>query len=65
VEREPIDIPDRPASGGYERPPRDPETIVPDYAAELEKKHGKQRLASRGDRDADASAIAQHEDAKR
>jgi len=65
VEREPIDIPDRPASGGYERPPRDPETIVPDYAAELEKKHGKQRLASRGDRDADAAAIAQHEDAKR
>lgn len=65
VEREPIDIPDRPGSGGYERPPRDPATIVPDYAAELLHKHGKHRLPSDGDRDAEAAAIAQHEDAKR
>ncbi|WP_298741942.1 polyphosphate kinase 2 [uncultured Microbacterium sp.] len=35
VEREPIDIPPRPASGGYERPPREAQNYVPDYAAEL------------------------------
>lgn len=35
VEREPIDIPERPASGGYERPPRELQNYVPDYAAEV------------------------------
>jgi polyphosphate kinase 2 len=35
VEREPIEIPERPASGGYERPPRDEDSTVPDYAATL------------------------------
>jgi hypothetical protein len=35
VSREPIEIPPRPASGGYERPPREPDTVVPDYASEL------------------------------
>ena len=35
VERDPIDIPPRPASGGYERPPRDLQNYVPDYAAEV------------------------------
>ncbi len=34
---EPIEIPARPASGGYERMPRDPGTLVPDYAAERER----------------------------
>lgn len=34
---EPVVIPPRPASGGYERLPRDPATLVPDYAAELER----------------------------
>lgn len=35
VERAPIEIPPRPESGGYERPPRDAANIVPDYAATL------------------------------
>lgn len=35
VEREPIDIPPRPPSGGYERPPREAQNYVPDYAAKL------------------------------
>lgn len=35
VERSPIDIPPRPAAGGYERPPRDEDTLVPDHAATL------------------------------
>ncbi len=33
VERQPIEIPARPASGGYERPPRELQNYVPDYAA--------------------------------
>lgn len=35
LDREPVAIPPRPQSGGYVRPPRDPATHVPDYAAEL------------------------------
>lgn len=35
IERAPIDIPPRPASGGYERPPRELQNHVPDYAATL------------------------------
>ena len=35
LERPEIEIPARPASGGYERPPRDLSTQVPDYAATL------------------------------
>lgn len=35
VERAPIPIPARPASGGYERPPRELQNYVPDYAATL------------------------------
>jgi len=35
VEREPIDIPPRPPSGGYERPPRELQNYVPDFAATL------------------------------
>ncbi|GAA0497968.1 polyphosphate kinase 2 [Microbacterium aurantiacum] len=35
VERPAIEIPSRPASGGYERPPRDDAGQVPDYAAAL------------------------------
>ena len=35
VSREDIKIPERPASGGYERPPRDEDNAVPDYAAEV------------------------------
>ena len=39
VERAPIEIPPRPAAGGYERPPRDESSLVPDYAAEVEERH--------------------------
>jgi polyphosphate kinase 2 len=65
VDREPIEIPPRPASRGYERPPREPDTIVPDYAAELEEKHLRHRLVEgHGDRrDEEAAAIAAREDA--
>jgi hypothetical protein len=37
VERDPIDIPPRPPCGGYERPPREQQNYVPDFAATLEK----------------------------
>ena len=36
VDREEVDIPPRPAPGGYERPPRNVENYVPDVASELE-----------------------------
>ena len=35
VPRAEVVIPPRPASGGYERPPRDPHALVPDHAAGL------------------------------
>ncbi|CNF69518.1 PvdS [Mycobacterium tuberculosis] len=35
VERPPLQLPDRPPSKGYERPPRDEQTYVPDHAATL------------------------------
>ena len=35
VTRVPLTLPKRPASTGYERPPRDTQTYVPDYAASL------------------------------
>lgn len=35
VERDPIDIPPRPPSGGYERPPRETQNYVPDVAGTL------------------------------
>lgn len=35
VEREPIELPDRPAPAGYVRPPRDTQHYVPDYASTL------------------------------
>ncbi|MDQ1128179.1 polyphosphate kinase 2 [Microbacterium sp. SORGH_AS_0888] len=38
VPREEVVIPPRPPSGGYERPPRDELSIVPDYAATLERR---------------------------
>jgi polyphosphate kinase 2 len=36
VKRRALSLPDRPASRGYERPPREHFTYVPDHAAELE-----------------------------
>ncbi len=35
VQRVPLELPDRPKSKGYERPPRDSQTYVPDFAATL------------------------------
>jgi polyphosphate kinase 2 len=37
IERAPIEIPARPASKGYERPPRNEATLVPDHAREVER----------------------------
>lgn len=47
VERDPIDIPRRPASKGYERPPRNSSTQVPDYADELEVQAAAKKLAKK------------------
>jgi polyphosphate kinase 2 len=44
VERETIEIPSRPPSGGYERPPRDLATQVPDYASTIEARRDAKRL---------------------
>jgi hypothetical protein len=35
VTRLPLSLPNRPRSTGYERPPRDTQTYVPDHAASL------------------------------
>lgn len=43
VEPELIEIPPRPPAGGYERPPREWGTAVPDYAGELMKRHDRQK----------------------
>ncbi|MEV8370793.1 polyphosphate kinase 2 [Microbacterium sp. NPDC064584] len=67
VEREEVIVPERPASGGYERPPRDMTSTVPDYAKELEKRHKDERVASKKskkDREADAADIAEKEEEK-
>ena len=37
--RPPLDLPKRPESSGYERPPREQNHYVPDYASELLEKH--------------------------
>ncbi|MGZ0710463.1 polyphosphate kinase 2 (plasmid) [Coraliomargarita sp. W4R53] len=60
VEREEIVIPPRPPSGGYERPPRDFSTHVPDVAAEAEKKAEEKIDPSQGkrDREKDAASVA-------
>jgi len=65
VEREDVVIPPRPLSGGYERPPRDMSTHVPDFAAELERRHWEERVASKKGKRAqekDAAAIAADEE---
>src|SRR6266496_4666863 len=40
VQRPPLALPPRPPSTGYQRPPRDMQTQVPDHAAQLNRKHG-------------------------
>jgi polyphosphate kinase 2 len=39
VQRPPLELPTRPPSGGYRRPPREMQTQVPDHAAELRDGH--------------------------
>ena len=60
VEREDIAIPPRPPGGGYERPPRDLATQVPDYAATIELRRDAKRLEGKSGRklEKDAAAIA-------
>lgn len=65
VEREDVVVPERPPSGGYERPPRDMTATVPDYAKQIQKAHKKDRVSStqgKRAREADAAAIAQAEE---
>jgi polyphosphate kinase 2 len=67
VEREEIIIPPRPASGGYERPPQEEESQVPDYSAELERRHDEERVKgkkSKRDKEKDAAKIAKKEQKK-
>ncbi|MBU4465535.1 MAG: polyphosphate kinase 2 [Actinobacteria bacterium] len=56
VEREEIEIPERPASGGYERPPRDMSVHVPDYAGDLEAQHSKAVRSKNGTRATEKAA---------
>ncbi|MGB4779001.1 MAG: polyphosphate kinase 2 [Microbacterium sp.] len=57
VERDPIDIPHRPASKGYERPPRELQNYVPDYATALvAQKSAKDAGEVGGDNAVDAGA---------
>jgi polyphosphate kinase 2 len=66
IERDAMEIPSRLESGGYDRPPRDESTVVPDFAAELEERYSKKPLLSpKGDRDGQAAAIAAELDAQR
>ena len=60
VERETIEIPSRPPSGGYERPPRDLATQVPDYASTIEARRDAKRLNGKSGQklNKDAAAIA-------
>ncbi len=41
IERPRIEIPPRPATRGYERPPREQSTLVPDHAADVEQAAGR------------------------
>ncbi|MCC9305684.1 polyphosphate kinase 2 [Kitasatospora sp. RB6PN24] len=41
VSKPPVSLPPRPASKGYQRPPRDLQKYVPDHAAELERRAGR------------------------
>ena len=64
VEREEIIIPPRPPSGGYERPPQDENSQVPDYSAELERRSEEERVKgkkSKRDKEKDAAQIAKKE----
>jgi len=65
LEREEVVVPPRPPSGGYERPPRDKDGQVPDYARKLEKRHAQDRVkSSKGKRasEKEAAEIADREE---
>lgn len=65
IERDDVVVPERPPSGGYERPPRDMTATVPDYAKEVEKRHKQERIASKKSKktlESDAAAIAAKEE---
>jgi polyphosphate kinase 2 len=47
LHRATVDIPERPESGGYERPPRELSTQVPDFAAQLEDEAAQQRQSAK------------------
>ncbi len=67
VEREDVIVPPRPPSGGYERPPRDMTTHVPDYSKEVENRHKEERVdgsKSKRKREKDAAKIADREEEK-
>ncbi|HEX5729019.1 MAG TPA: polyphosphate kinase 2, partial [Microbacterium sp.] len=67
VEREDVIVPPRPPSGGYERPPRDMTSHVPDYSREVEQRHKEERVdgsKSKRRREKDAAKIADREEAK-
>ncbi|WP_137845152.1 polyphosphate kinase 2 [Microbacterium sp. 2FI] len=64
VEREDIEIPERPPAGGYERPPRNVENYVPDHSADVEARHAAEKIdSSKGkrEREKDAAEIAAKE----
>jgi len=67
VEREDVIVPPRPPSGGYERPPRDMTSHVPDYSREVEQRLKEERVdssKSKRKREKDAAKIADREEAK-
>ncbi len=47
LHRATVDIPERPESGGYERPPRELSTQVPDFAAQLADEAAQQRESAK------------------
>jgi polyphosphate kinase len=48
VKRPKIDLPQRPASQGYIRSPREMQTYVPDHASSLNRKHGHNGQGGKG-----------------
>jgi polyphosphate kinase 2 len=52
IERAPIEIPPRPATKGYERPPRDPATLVPDHSRGVERAAAEAKAAAKAKRTA-------------
>lgn len=65
VEREEVVIPPRPPSGGYDRPPQDMSSHVPDHAGELEKAKAAAKVSekkSKKGKHKDAAKVAAKEE---